>query len=88
MTQLKGHWIYNHRDPEGNIVYIGRGSSYCGNRSRDTTRTIEDHSRLLKEGALSINIVVHGLEYHECKKMELELIKHINPIYNTQGRTQ
>ena len=85
--ELKGNWIYQHT-LDGEVVYIGKGSGYNGQRSRDLGRSNKEHVELLRKGALDISIIIHGLEHHESYSYERILIDELQPKFNTMYKAR
>ena len=82
------HYVYEHKDEEGVVVYVGMGID--GRAYEMTLRRKPDHSRwMFKQqicGRSFANILVGGHIRSTADKSEAMLIKHYQPKFNLQGK--
>ena len=96
MNDLPIHYVYKHVDPtNGDLTYIGHGKferawrcSTSGNQINYGHRSVDYSEKILGwllEGFTPndwVTIIQGGLSKSSANKLEQELIRELNPIYN------
>lgn len=75
------YYVYIHK-LNGVVVYIGKGS---GERALKWYRTKPEHSELILNNSIEIEIVANNLTEENALLIEDALIKRLNPRFNTSG---
>ena len=84
---MKQYYVYSHIDNE-KIVYIGKGTDA---RAWTSKRYIQEHSDWVTEcihnDTRFVRMIATNLEQSVAFELERNLIKELNPKWNTEGTT-